>query len=119
MSTKNLNFTLSLFRFRISCPNLRIETGRYNRPKTSENKRICLYCSMQAVENEAHFILDCNLYSQEWEELLNNVYKYIPNYRYFTKEEKFITLLSSKIRPITDALANICTDVLKREVNLK
>ncbi len=44
-STKNLNHTLALFRFRISSHNLRIETGRYTRPKIPVNQRMCIYCT--------------------------------------------------------------------------
>ncbi len=49
-STKNLNHTLDLFRFRISSHNLRIETGRYTRPKIPLNQIMCIYCTSQAVE---------------------------------------------------------------------
>ncbi len=37
-STKNLNHTLALFRFRISSHNLRIETGHYTRPQIPVNQ---------------------------------------------------------------------------------
>ncbi len=37
-SMKNLNHTLALFGFRISSHNLRIETGRYTRPKITVNQ---------------------------------------------------------------------------------
>ncbi len=44
-ATKNLNHVQALFMFRISSHNLKIETGRYTRPKTPENDRICLLSS--------------------------------------------------------------------------
>ncbi len=98
MLTKNLKYTLSLFRFRISSHNLRIKIGRYTRPKTPENEWVCLYYTTQAVENESHFTLNCNLYSHEREELFNIVCKYVPNFIQLTNEEKFVTLMSSKIK---------------------
>ncbi len=78
MSTKSLNLTLSLFHFRISSHNLRIETGRYARPKTPEIEWKCLYCSAQDIENELHFLTQCPLYLIERNELFD-VIKYIPN----------------------------------------
>jgi hypothetical protein len=69
MSTKNLNHTLALFRFRISSQNLKIETGSHTIPKTPINERLCIYCSSQTVENESHFLLECNLYRPQREEL--------------------------------------------------
>ena len=59
---KNLNYTLSLLRFRISSHNLRIETGRHTKPhKTPVSERICLYCNEHTVEDESHFIVKCSL----------------------------------------------------------
>ncbi len=42
---------------------LRIETGRYS--NLEENQRICLVCDMNEIENEHHFLFECNLYSAE------------------------------------------------------
>ncbi len=42
---------------------LRIETGRYANLK--ENERICLLCQQNCVENEAHFLFECDLYETE------------------------------------------------------
>ena len=38
---------------------LKIETGRYDKEKPEE--RLCLWCS-NAIEDEKHFLLECNLY---------------------------------------------------------
>ncbi len=94
---------LSLFRFRISSHNLRIETGRYTRPKTPEIERKCLYCSAQALENELHFLTECPLYLMERNELFDVIIKYIPNVFNLIEEEKFSIIMSSEIKPITDA----------------
>ncbi len=63
--TKNVNHTLALFRFRISSNNLCIETGRYTRPRLPENQRNCIYCKSYNVENELHFLLECDMYKCE------------------------------------------------------
>ena len=41
--------------------NLRIETGRYERPKRLEEFRICRIC-MNETENEEHFLQRCTAY---------------------------------------------------------
>ena len=113
-STKNHNHTLSLFRFRISSHNLRIETGRYTRPKTPEQERKCIYCSNHSVENEPHFLLVCDLYTNERAELIKDVINYIPNLMDLSNEEKFIMLMSSNLKPITDSTGKYIYKCLKK-----
>ena len=62
---------------RLGCLPLRIETGRYTRPRLREEERTCLVCRAEClleaseanvtypVENEAHFIFDCAGYESE------------------------------------------------------
>ena len=40
---------------------LRIETDWYHLPKIHENLRICQLCSSNKVENEIHFLFECDL----------------------------------------------------------
>jgi hypothetical protein len=57
-----------------------VETGRYNKPKMSlnerkcsfdikfsneiqKNERKCVFCKENFVEDEIHFLLDCDFYS--------------------------------------------------------
>ena len=60
-----------LTRFRLSSHKLAIETGRYNnKPK---DLRKCIYCNMNAIETDYHFLLVCPIYIE-----LRN--KYFPRY---------------------------------------
>ena len=58
-----LNFNLpksvvkNLTKLRLSAHTLLIEKGRYTRPKTPRNQRICTEC--HKIEDEKHFILFC------------------------------------------------------------
>jgi hypothetical protein len=36
---------------------------RWSRPKPPREQRICRHCSMQAVEDEQHFLFDCPFYN--------------------------------------------------------
>ena len=50
-----------LARLRSATNSLRIETGRYERPKIPEEYRICKLC-MEETENEEHFLKYCIAY---------------------------------------------------------
>lgn len=52
-----------LAKFRSCNLPLAIETGRYTRPKTPLNDRLCKFCDGAAVEDETHFLVDCEFYS--------------------------------------------------------
>ncbi len=53
----------SLIKFRLGGHSLRVETDRWSRPKPPREQRVCRHCSMQAVEDEQHFLFDCPFYS--------------------------------------------------------
>jgi len=53
----------SLIKFRLGGQSLRVETDRWLRPKPPREQRVCRHCSMQAVEDEQHFLFDCPVYS--------------------------------------------------------
>ena len=68
---KPLSFIQRKFmaKLRLGCLQIRIETGRYSRPRLEENMRVCQVCTNQPhgappVENEKHFILHCPAYRQ-------------------------------------------------------
>jgi len=56
--TSNPNIRRLITKLRISDHNLRIETGRREKDMPQE-KRICLICNNNQVENEMHFLLAC------------------------------------------------------------
>ena len=60
---KNETHRQAAAKLRSSNHRLRIETDRYHLPKIPENLRICQLCSSNKVENEIHFLFECNLYN--------------------------------------------------------
>ena len=48
----------ALIKFRLGGHSLRVETDRWLRPKPPREQRVCRHCSMQAVEDEQHFLFD-------------------------------------------------------------
>ena len=54
----------ALTSLRISSHRLRVERGRYTRPKTARGNRICTWCEKKEkieIEDEVHFILECDM----------------------------------------------------------
>ena len=56
------SFRKVVSRWRLSNFKLAIETGRYSRPKTERERRICRTCLV--VEDEKHAIFECRLYNE-------------------------------------------------------
>ena len=56
---KNFKLRRAFTRLRLSNHKPRVELGRYR--KEPYDKRICLFCQHQVVENEQHFIKSCEL----------------------------------------------------------
>ena len=63
----------AMAKLRLGCLPLRIETGRYTRPRLDETDRICLLCKPadnlievgtvnNPIEDEIHFLLQCSAY---------------------------------------------------------
>ena len=77
----DIKLAIVLYKFRSSGLKLAIETGRYvNIPK---EQRICIYCNMNVIENEYHFLLICPTYSILRKFYIPNYYIQWPNVRKF------------------------------------
>jgi hypothetical protein len=51
-----------MFSIRSGSCRLRIETGRWKRPREEEKDRLCTVCNNGKVENEIHFVTECKEY---------------------------------------------------------
>ncbi len=88
---------IALSNFRISSHNLIIETGCYEtNPKLKSHERFCIYCNSLTVENENHFLLECPLYEDERNALLQICAIEIKNLDNMGSENKFIEIMNNK-----------------------
>ena len=62
-----------LTKFRISNHELRVETGRYAKPKLPRDERYCQICNTNNVEDEFHFLLKCPAYHDQRSTLFNSL----------------------------------------------
>jgi len=69
---------------------LRIETGRY--VNESLENRICTLCSLNAVEDEIHFVIQCPLYNVHREKLFYSAKQLDPAFESLSSLSKFVFL---------------------------
>ena len=60
---KDIRYIKTLTTFRLSDGKLMIEERRKCRTIINRSERLCLYCNK--LEDEIHFLIDCNIYKHE------------------------------------------------------
>ena len=83
-----------LAKFRSCNLPLAIETGRYNRPKTPVSERLCNYCHMDSIEDETHFLVDCEFYSDLRFNLFQSAQNINDRFEYYESIDKLIWLMN-------------------------
>ena len=81
-----------LAKFRSCNLPLAVETGRYTKPKTLLAERLCKFCDSAAVEDEIHFLIDCEFYSDiryNYANIINT------DFMSLTSKGKFIYLMQN------------------------
>jgi hypothetical protein len=81
-------------RFRISAHRLRIELGRCQ--GTLRQDRVCLHCSSGEVEDEIHYLLNCEKFKDERSNLICSISLGCPNFIQLQNMEKFIWMMNSE-----------------------
>ena len=64
-----------LAKIRLGSLGIRIESGRYSRPRLEVNQRLCEVCNENFIENEFHFVYSCSKYKALREPWINNLVK--------------------------------------------
>ena len=107
-----LAYRVSLTRLRTSCHKLHIERGRYTRPKTDIENRICSHCDGNCIEDEEHFINKCTRYN----ELRHNFFESVftsDHIRTLDPQNKFIWLFSNEDDYVCKKLATYVNNCFK------
>lgn len=108
----DFNQRKSFTKFRISNHKLKIETGRYSKPITPLENRICEKCFSDEIESEEHLLLKCSFYYTSRRKLLETIKNNInhSNFEKLSFGDKFIWLLNSESK---DTLICMCDFLLK------
>ena len=121
--TKPLSFIQRKFlaKLRLGCLEIRLETGRWARPRLAEEARICQACENleENIENENHFLFECNSYQSERLDWLANVSK-PENFSVLPQAEKFSVILNhpSNVKQTAQYIINIF-DIRSKIMNSK
>jgi hypothetical protein len=105
---KNDTLRIAMTKFRISCHNLAIETGRYQ--GIDRNARNCLICNKNLVESEYHFLCICTTYSDIRHKY--NIKSVWPS------TNEFELMISSKNRTVQLKLAKFIRDASRRRQDI-
>lgn len=87
----NHKYRKAITRLRASSHILEIERGRYTRPKTPIDSRVCSLCGV--LEDETHFLVVCRLYADERKILFSKILKSFPEFQNMNDNDKFIFML--------------------------
>ena len=107
----NLESRRLFTKLRTSAHNLAIETGRYTRPITPRDKRLCLFCNQAATEDEYHMLMDCSLYTDE-RKLFHDALHIFSDIDFNIPTNTYITLMTC-LEGDTEFAKEICTYVNK------
>ena len=99
----------ALTKLRLSNHVLMIEKGRHL--KIEKDARFCPFCPSK-IEDEQHFVLDCQLFSSLRIHLFEETQKLIPTFPYISKTHKFIHLMSNVI-PICGPMARYVSNAFQ------
>ena len=101
-----------LAKFRSCNLPLAIETGRYTRPKTPVHERVCKYCNSNSVEDETHFLVDCDFYSDLRYNLFQSAQIINETFKYYDSLDKLVFLMNCT--DLQFQLANVLLKMNKR-----
>ena len=109
-------FRSNICRLRISCHKLHIETGRYviKGTRLRPEERLCIYCNLNMVEDECHFLLSCPLYKEERKHLLLKLQNTYKEFEDLDEENKFRLIMSTKDKSVISALGYYVTSCFKK-----
>ena len=89
----------------MSCHPLMIEKGRHHKPPLERINRKCPYCK-DLMEDECHFLIKCQLYNNERQDLFDNVRNTAPLFDDIRRDlQKFIFLLTNENDIVVSKLA--------------
>ena len=101
-----------LSKLRAGCLSLAVETGRYMRPTIPLENRVCIFCNKNCIEDEIHFLIDCELYSDQRFELYNSILEQYPDFSSYPSLGKFCTILNEQ--SVQSLLAKTVTNMFMR-----
>ena len=107
---RNFNEIRNLVKFRISNHKLIIELGRYQTGNIPKEKMIFPLCKSIQVENEIHFLIQCNKYTLQRHNFFNQINKIIPDIDRKSTSENINLLMNSNDRNVNN-IVSTCMNI--------
>ena len=117
LSINNFENRMAVAKLRTSSHKLKIETGRWN--KTPREERICKQCILNKIEDEKHFLFECQMYINEREDLYNTIETKIninPSQIYDYKE-RLLLIFNSENLGALNALGKFVKNAMQKRDN--
>ncbi len=95
-TVKKCEYRKAISKFRISAHKLQIELGRYSKPITPKELRICKRCSSNVVDDEMHFLLECHKLAIERGALYKTIDSNNPRFSSMSNVYKFYWIMNSE-----------------------
>ena len=89
---------------------LAIETGRFTKPKTPLNQHVCKFCKTLAIEDETHFLISCEFYSDKRYDLLKHASDMNTNFPVMTNSEKTYIFNENRYATIQTCIHFVTTE---------
>lgn len=102
-------------KFRCGVAPLRLETGRYENLQIDE--RVCLFCSNQSIESEAHALLYCPMHEDLRRTLFDNILLHNADFNNLNENDKLSVILGNEDYNVIKCCAKTCCDILDRRRN--
>ena len=96
---------------------LAIEVGR--RKNIPREKRVCLQCCNNIVEDNLHFMFDCTAYTIERHQFLMSCSESIEQIHNMTSAQKYISIMNCSNENTLNNLGNYLTKIHKIRQNLQ
>ena len=98
--------------FRLGILPINVEVGRYRNIPLEDRK--CEFC-VDDIEDETHFLMECNLYRSERKKLFEYVTQKRSHFENLTKDDKFLYLMQNNWKE-TAKFIQRCYDLRTREI---
>ena len=113
---KKIKYCHALSKIRCSSHQLNIEKGRHAKPKIPINERLCASCGV--VEDEFHFVIECEIFQTQRSNLFNKISIIDATFAFMNDRAKFVYLFSSKESKMLSNLGKFVYECLLIRINI-
>ena len=88
-----------------SCTWFKDITGRHTKPPKPQEQRLCFYCRNGCVDDEIHFLTECDIHAEIRQRFVSNIKSHIDVYEDLPANGKFVTVMRSSSEVMIKELA--------------